>query len=59
MAESPDSPEVQAFMAAFQKLRHLVGDMFELIVTEARENMSLRSLCNAVFDAECELRNKE
>jgi hypothetical protein len=46
-------------MAAFQKLRHLVGDMPELIVTEARENMSLRSLCNAVFDAECELRNKE
>jgi hypothetical protein len=59
MTESADSQEVQAFMAAFQKLRRLVDDMPELIVTEARGNMSLRTLCNAVFDAECELRNKE
>ncbi len=26
MAESSDSPEVQTFMAAFQKLRNLVDD---------------------------------
>jgi hypothetical protein len=42
MTESSDSPEVQAFMAAFQKLRNLVDDVVEGIVSKARDNEALR-----------------
>jgi len=41
MSESSDSPNVQAFMAAFQKLRNLVDDKPEVIASEARKNESL------------------
>lgn len=59
MAESSDSPEVQAFMAGFQKLRNLVDNAPELIVSEARESNSLRSICIALFDVAYELRSME
>lgn len=59
MSESSDSPEVQAFMAAFQKLRNLVDDTPELIVSKARESNSLQSLCHDVLEAAFELRKKE
>ncbi len=59
MSESSDSAEVQAFMAAFQKLRNLVDDTPELIVSKARDSNSLQSLCYDVLGAAHELRTKE
>ena len=59
MAEASDSPEVQTFMAAFQKLRNLVDDAPEVIVSEARDNGALRRLCHALFDAALQLKIKE
>jgi hypothetical protein len=59
MTELSDSPEVQAFMAAFQQLRNLVGDTPELIVGEARDNESLHSLCYKVSVAHSELCSTE
>ncbi len=59
MSELTDSPEVQAFMAAFQKLRNFVDDAPDLIVSKARENNSLQGLCHDVLEAANQLRIEE
>ncbi len=46
-------------MVAFQKLRDLVDDTPELIVSKALENETFEGLCYDVFLAANELRNKE
>ncbi len=59
MDESSDSPEVQAFMAAFQKLRNRIDDNPGLLVTEAVKDESLANLCNDVFSVAFPLHEKE
>jgi hypothetical protein len=59
MAEPSDSPEVQAFMIAFHKLRNLVDDTPKLIVSEAQQDMSLLKICNDVSSAAFWLRQHE
>lgn len=59
MAERSDSSEVQIFMAAFQKLRDLVDDTPELIVSKAREDKSLANLCIVLDIASDKLRGTE
>jgi hypothetical protein len=59
VAESSDSPEVQAFMAAFQKLRNLIDDDPELLEREALENPRLAKLCSELDFAAGRLRKAE
>jgi hypothetical protein len=59
MVESSDSPEVQAFMAAFQKLRNLVDDAPDVLEEEAMENPSLANSCERLHGAAHGIRTSE
>ena len=54
-----DSVEVRNFVAAFQKLRTLVDDSPELIVSEAQDNKALHKLRHVLFEVALEMRRKE
>jgi hypothetical protein len=59
MVESWDSPEVQRFMVAFQRLRNLVDSTPEVIAKEALDNRRLRDLCLDVRFCAITLKEKE
>ena len=59
MAEASDSPEVQAFMAAFQKLRNLIDDKPEILDDEFVENVSLANSCQQLNEAAHRIRASE
>jgi len=59
MVEPPDSPEVQGFMVAFQRLRNLVDSTPEVIAKEALDNRRLRDLCLDVRFCAITLKEKE
>jgi hypothetical protein len=59
MAEPSDSPEVQEFMVAFQKLRGMIDDAPELLEGEAADNEPLTNLCMDVWNAAFSLHTAE
>jgi hypothetical protein len=59
MDESSDSPDVQAFMVAFQKLRNMTGDAPEALGAKGVDNTALANLCISLSSAATTLRIAE